>query len=126
MQGTTGMQGPKIATAKAQKVLKKVNEDDMDSKIKHFGKTAVCISVDDCIEECKSFTAFDPNVETTVCETPYLFTCNDDNLCDVQVPTSSMPKFRAIKVRVGKGGKPNWLDNNVGMMTVNGVEDLWS
>ena len=21
---------------------------------------------------------------------------------------------------------PNWLDNNVGMMTVNGVEDLWS
>jgi hypothetical protein len=83
MQGTTGMQGPKIATAKAEKVLKKVNEDDMDSKIKHFGKTAVCISVDDCIEECKSFTAFDPNVETTVCETPDLFTCSDDNLCDV-------------------------------------------
>jgi hypothetical protein len=70
----------------AEQVYDDAKDDEMDDKIAKFEATAVCTSVDDCVEGCKSFTATDDDVQEGVCEMPGLFVCGDDNLCDVHVP----------------------------------------
>ena len=70
----------------AEQVYDDAKVDEMDDKFAKFEATAVCTSVDDCVEGCKSFTATDDDVQEGVCEMPGLFVCGDDNLCDVHVP----------------------------------------
>jgi hypothetical protein len=70
----------------AEQVYDDAKDDEMDDKIAKFEATAVCTSVDDCVEGCKSFTATDDDVQEGICEMPGLFVCGDDNLCDVHVP----------------------------------------
>jgi hypothetical protein len=38
---------------------------------------------------------------------------------------TDMPSFRAVKVRVGKGPVSSWRETNPGMLSVNGINDLW-
>merc|ERR1719199_762677 len=110
----------------ADQVYDDAKDDEMDDKIAKFEATAVCTTVDDCVEGCKSFPATDDDVQEGICEMPGLFVCGDDNLCDVHVPDhADMPSFRAVKVRVGKGPVSNWREANPGMLSVNGINDLW-
>ena len=38
---------------------------------------------------------------------------------------TDMPSFRAVKVRVGKGPVSSWRETNPGMLSVNGINELW-
>ena len=39
--------------------------------------------------------------------------------------SADMPSFRAVKVRVGKGPVSSWRESNPGMLSVNGINELW-
>ena len=58
----------------------------------------------------------------------HVFFISFDVFCDhllLLLLCIDMPSFRAVKVRVGKGPVSSWRETNPGMLSVNGINDLW-
>ena len=55
----------------------------------------------------------------------FLFDVFCDRLLLLLLLSADMPSFRAVKVRVGKGPVSSWRESNPGMLSVNGINELW-
>ena len=54
-----------------------------------------------------------------------MYECVCDHLLLLLLMSADMPSFRAVKVRVGKGPVSSWRESNPGMLSVNGINELW-
>jgi len=92
--GATGNFEEPTLEEKSMDVLDEANDDEMKKKVKDFEKTAVCISVSDCVEACKEYSSTDADVDDTMCESKGLFECGADGYCNVDIPNSNEEHHR--------------------------------